>query len=96
MNIKDFGIANGTSISGDCCLKKTSNAIRIFKKNLKHASQLFFLSNIKRVGHLNQFILLEVGSGHAFGPGELWIEAVDLRSAKDIHTILSGYVFIFP
>ena len=92
VKIKDYGIAKGTIMAGDCRLKKSSNTITILKKNSDDVLQLFFLSNIRRSGYSSKFVLFELGRSHASGPGELWIEADDARSADDIYTVLFGYV----
>ena len=90
MTIKDYGIAKGTAMSGERRLKKCSNTLTILKKNSEDPLQLFSLSNIKRSGFSNRFVLLEIGRSHVIGPGELWIEADDARSAEDIYTVLFG------
>ena len=60
------------------------------KRNSDDVLQLFFLSNIRRSGYSNKFVLFEIGRSHVSGPGEFWIEAVDPRSAEDIYTVLFG------
>ena len=92
VTIKNYGIAKGTPMVGNCRLKKNSNTVAVLKKNSEDVLQLFFLSNIRRSGWSSRFVIFEFGRGHTLGPGELWIQAADERSAEDIYTVLFGYV----
>lgn len=88
--IKDYGIAKGTEMAGERRLRKTSSAVGILKRTSERTIQSFISRDIRRSGFANRFVLFEIGRSHSLGPGELWIEAVNSRSAEDIYIVLFG------
>eukprot|EP00112_Aurelia_sp_Birch-Aquarium-sp1_P003405 Seg138.4 transcript_id=Seg138.4/GoldUCD/mRNA.D3Y31 product="Insulin receptor substrate 1" protein_id=Seg138.4/GoldUCD/D3Y31 len=90
ISIKEEGTAKGTSISGDGRLAKNGTSLVFMKKNADDVIEEICLSSIRRSGQADSFLLLEIGRSHPIGPGELWIEAQDTRTAENMYAVIFG------
>ena len=90
ISIKEEGIAKGTSLIGDGQLAKNGTSLVFMKKTSDDVIEEICLSSVRRSGQADSFLLLEIGRSHPIGPGELWIETQDSRTAENMYAVIFG------